>query len=181
VSPDSSAATCFPEGADDGGTEGICSTLPYAAADCAADDDAGVEGGGAPLGVSLCFGLKDGLKPAAFSQLLDCLKKAPGVPDGGACTASDTAAAACSTNLFKASTCAVPASTSDGGATGCAQVVAACAGDAGGGITLEKCQGWLGPFSAAARQAAFDCFNDPASEGGGTCAEKFEGCVFPPL
>src|SRR5262245_59077129 len=94
---DASAATCFPEGADDGGTEGACFTLPYAAASCPGDD-AGAEGG-PPLGVSLCFGLREGLKPAAFSQLLDCLKKAPAVADGGACTASDTAAAACSTAL----------------------------------------------------------------------------------
>ena len=46
------AAVCFAEGAADGGTEGVCDVLPYANDTCA-DDDAGAEGGGAPLGVIL--------------------------------------------------------------------------------------------------------------------------------
>ena len=177
------AAVCFAEGAADGGTEGVCDALPYANDTCAGDEDAGVEGGGAPLGVLVCNSLASVLKPAAFTQLLACLKTAPGVADGGtgSCVASDAVAAACSTALFQGSTCTVPSGTNDGGAFGCAEIAASCKpDDAGPGITVQKCQGWLGPFSAAARQAAIDCYTDPGTEGG-TCADRFENCVFPPL
>jgi hypothetical protein len=177
------AAVCFAEGAADGGTEGVCGVLPYANDICAGDEDAGVEGGGAPLGVLVCNSLASVLKPAAFTQLLTCLKKAPGVGDAGtgSCVASDAATAACSTALFQATTCTVPSSAgADGGAFGCAEIAASCKpDDAGPGITVQKCQGWLGPFSAAARQAAIDCYNDPGT--GGTCADRFDSCVFPPL
>lgn len=184
ASVDAATVTCFAEGSADGGAEGACDALPYINDTCA-DDDAGVEGGGLPLGATLCLGLGDLLKPAAFGQLLDCLKKAPTVAgDGGtaSCAASDAAATVCSTTLFQASTCAVPGGTgADGGTFGCAEIVASCpADDASPGITLAKCQGWLGPFSAATRQAAIDCYTDPGSEGA-TCAERFENCIFPPL
>lgn len=185
ASVDAGAASCFAEGTPDGGAEAVCDVLPYINDTCSADDDAGVEGGATPLGASLCTGLGGVLNPAAFSQLLGCLKSAPGVAgDGGmaSCAASNAAAAACSTTLFQPSTCPVPASAAaDGGTFGCAEVVTSCpADDASAGITLEKCQGWLGPFTAATRQTAIDCYLDPGSEGA-TCAEKFENCVFPPV
>ncbi len=174
------AAVCFAEGAAaDGGTEGVCDVLPYANDTCAADD-AGAAGGQAPLGVQLCTNLQADLKPAAFTQLLTCLKKAPGVADGGtgSCAASDAAAVACSTALFGASTCTVPnGSSADGGVFGCAEIAASCKpDDAGPGIAVQKCQGWLGAFSAAARQVIIDCYTDPGTAG--ACADKFETCVF---
>lgn len=185
-SADASVVACFAEGAADAGpvAESICDTLPYASSTCT--DDAGAEGG-FPLGLSVCAGLKDVLKPSAFAELMDCLTKAPNVADGGQgdCTAHDAAAALCSTSIFNRSTCTVPdAASEDGGALGCAQIVASCpANDAGNpGITLAQCQRWLSPMNAAARQAALSCGIDPSLEGAADCADKFENvCVFPPL
>jgi hypothetical protein len=173
---------CFAEGADDGGNEGICGTLPYAADTC--PDPAGE---GMPvLGVQLCESFQARLKPAAFTELFNCLKQAPGVGDGGAasCMAHETAVGACSKAIFNRSTCTVPDSTDgDGGTLGCAQIVAACKADDAGnpGVTLAQCQSWLSPFGAAARQTALTCGNDPSLEGSGAtnCADKFENfCVF---
>jgi hypothetical protein len=183
ASADSAApAACFAEGADDGGNEGVCGTLPYAADTC---PDPGGEGMPV-LGVQLCDSLQARLKPAAFTELFNCLKAAPGVGDGGAasCMAHETAAAACSKAIFNRSTCAVPDGVADGGgALGCTQIVASCpANDAGSpGITLAQCQAWLSPFGAAARQAALSCGIDPSLDDGGAtnCADKFENfCVF---
>jgi hypothetical protein len=173
---------CFAEGSDDGGNEGMCSTLPYAADTC---PDPGGEAMPV-LGAQLCASFQSRLKPAAFTELFDCLKTAPAVGDAGAaaCTAHENAVSACSKAIFNRSTCAVPNGTdADGGALGCAQIVAACpANDAGNpGITLAQCQSWLSPFSATARQAALSCGIDPdlATSGSANCADKFENfCVF---
>jgi hypothetical protein len=106
--------------------------------------------------------------------------------DGGAdpCSAAhDRAAGDCSKNIFSRSTCAASDVNVDGGAYGCAQVVASCPADAGGGgITMADCQRFLAPFNASARQFIFECYLDPMTPAGTGCADKFENeCVFPPF
>lgn len=181
ASGDVTVVACFPEGPPDAGAiaEGTCGSLPYASHTCV-DDDAGAEGGSEPLGVAICNFYGDALKPAAFTELFDCLKKAPGVADGGAgsCAAHDAAVAVCSKNIFNRSTCTTPDSmTADGGALGCKQLVASCPA-----ITLAKCQAWTSPLNAELRQFVLNCGTDPGLEGAADCADKFENvCVFPPL
>jgi len=180
VSVDAGGSACFADDADGGDAASPrCSVLAYNDLFC---DDAGQD---RPLGAFICRDLEGDLKTAAFQELLDCLKKVPGA-DGGASACStehDAAAADCSKNIFNRSTCAAPSVSVDGGAYGCAQVVASCPGDGGaGGITLAQCQSWLAPFNAEARQFIFECNVDPTTPAGSSCADKFENeCVFPPL
>jgi hypothetical protein len=169
---------CFPDDtASDAGVS-PCSSLPYASVQC---------GDGAmdepPLGQFICEDLEGDLKLAAFRELYDCLKVIPGA-DGGAdaCSgAHDDAASACSRQLFSRTTCSVPPSTVDGGALGCAQIVASCPGDSdAGGISLGECQRFLSPFNDKAREFIVSCYFDPAMPPGTSCADKFENvCVFP--
>jgi hypothetical protein len=179
ASVDTAPAACFDEDADGGdAATSPCTALPYYATKCgdAADES--------PLGAAICDDLNGDLKAAAFRELFDCLKALPGA-DGGAdaCSAAhDTAAGQCSINIFNRSTCAVPDSSVDGGAYGCAQVAASCPSDGGtGGITIAQCQSWLAPFNALGRQGIIECYLDPMTPAGSSCADKFENqCVFGP-
>jgi len=177
---DSGGPACFPEdvvGADAGTPP--CAQLPYYAVTCA--DDAGAMD--APLGAITCDYYDQSIKVAAFIELFDCLKAIPGDDAGTtACSpAHDAAAMACASKIFNRTSCTVPDVTIDGGTFGCAQVVASCpSDDAGGGITLDRCQSWVGPFNATARDDIFACYWDPATPAGTSCADKFENyCVFP--
>jgi len=179
VATDGAAGACFVDDAADASTP-PCSALPYHGEICT--DDAGMEG--APLGAAICDDLDGDLKLAAFQELFDCLKEAPGA-DGGsdACSAAhDDAASDCSKKIFNRSTCAVSDGNVDGGSYGCTQIVASCPPDAGtGGITIAQCQAWLSPFNDAARQGIIECYLDPSTPAGSSCADKFENeCVFPP-
>jgi hypothetical protein len=179
-SSEGGAVTCFAEDPNNGeaGTQS-CSSLPYYTQVCADDG-----GGHAPLGASICDDLDQDIKIAAAQELFDCLKSIPGADAGAdACSAAhDTAAGDCSKKIFNRSTCAVPDGNVDGGAYGCAQIVASCPSDGGaGGITLAQCQAWLNPFNAAARQRIIACYLDPGTPAGTSCGDKFENeCVFPP-
>jgi hypothetical protein len=179
VANDVASGACFADDAADASVP-PCTWLTYHDQVCT--DDAGTQG--APLGAAICDDLEGDLKLAAFQELIDCLKVVPGA-DGGsdACSsAHDAAASDCSKMIFNRSMCAVPDSNVDGGSYGCAQIAASCPSDAGAdGITVEQCQAWLGPFNDAARRGIIDCYLDPATPAGSSCADKFEnGCVFPP-
>jgi hypothetical protein len=169
---------CFPDDAN-AGDAGVspCSSLPYATVQCGDAMDQ------PPLGQFICEDLEGDLKIAAFQELYDCLKAIPGA-DGGAdacSTAHDDAASACSKQLFSRTTCDVPPITVDGGAFGCAQIVASCPGDGGtDGISLSDCQRFLSPFNDKAREFIVSCYFDPTMPAGTGCADKFENvCVFP--
>src|SRR5262249_8242412 len=91
------------------------------------------------------------------------------------------AATDCSTRLFGRTMCTVPDAVVDGGAYGCAQIVASCPADESGpGITIDDCQRFLSPFNDLARQGIIACFLDSSGPQGTSCADKFENeCVFP--
>jgi hypothetical protein len=172
--------TCFPDDTSDAGSAPACDTLGYSKVNCG--DDAMAE---PPFGAFTCQDLEGDLKIAAMQELFDCLKTIPGA-DGGAddaCSmAHEMAASACSVKLFSRTTCSVPNSTVDGGALGCAQIVASCPASADGapGITMADCQRFLSPFNDAARQFIISCYFDPMTPQGTGCADKFENkCVFP--
>jgi hypothetical protein len=179
----STGPTCFAEddaNAGDAGAEG-CDSLAYFDKTCT--DDGGTA---KPAGVQLCQGYEHaGLKAAAFEQLRTCLKN---VPSADVCAQAHVDAVnACGLAIFQGATCTVPAVNVDGGATGCAQIVAACPGsDAGAdggtpGVTMANCNRWLQPWTPEARRAAVECFLDPASQAD-SCAETFELCIpFPPF
>ena len=176
--PADAAGACFAEDAADAGPATSCTTLPYYGARCR--DDAGLDW--PPAGFTLCNTLETDLKRSALEQLFVCLKALPGA-DGGmdACSgAHDQGAADCSRGIFNRSMCPVPDGVVEGGLYGCAQIASSCGPDSGdGGIPLELCQAWLGPFHAAARQEMIDCYLDPDDVGATSCRDKFENhCVF---
>jgi hypothetical protein len=170
---------CFAEDQPDAGRSTTCSSLPYYNVACA--DDAGDSW--PPPGASLCDTLAPQIKESAFQTLYACLAALPGA-DGGsdACSAAhEQASADCSRNLFNRTTCPVPDSTVEGGLYGCTQIAASCGPDSGaGGVPVELCRGWMGPYTAAIRQDIVDCYLDPDDFGSTSCRDKFENfCVFP--
>jgi hypothetical protein len=176
--PDAGGA-CFAEDPSDAGSMNDCTSLPYYGRQCR--DDAGLDW--PPAGATLCDTLNTDLKATAFLELIACLSALPGA-DGGvdACSgAHEQGAADCSRAIFNRSMCPVPDSAVEGGLYGCAQIAASCGPDSGaGGIPVELCQAWLGPFNATARKGIIDCYLDPADVGATSCRDKFENfCVFP--
>jgi hypothetical protein len=177
-SPTDAGDACFAEDQPDAGRATTCASLPYYATMCA--DDAGDHF--PPAGAALCDTLDPDLKNSAYEALFACLAALPGA-DGGsdACSAAhEQASAECSRNLFNRTMCPVADGTAEGGVYGCTQIAASCGPDSGdGGISVEQCRGWLGPFNAAARQDIIDCYLDPADVGATSCRNKFEDhCVF---
>jgi len=177
--PGDAGAGCFAEDPPDAATANDCTSLPYYGVLCR--DDAG--GDFPPAGATLCTSLDSDLKGTAFLELIACLKALPGA-DGGmdACSAAhEQGADNCSRAIFNRSMCPVPDGVVEGGLYGCAQIAASCGPDSGdGGIPVTLCQGWLGPFNAAARQGFIDCYLDPTPTGATSCRDKFENyCVFP--
>jgi hypothetical protein len=170
---------CFAEDGPDAGPNHTCAMLPYYGTLCRVDG--GMDG--PPGGASLCDSLETELKASAFNELYACLEKAPWAGDGGfdACTSRhENAVDDCSRSIFNRSMCAVADSTFEGGVYGCTQVAASCGPDSGdGGIPVELCRAWLGPFNASVRQAIVDCYLDPTPVGATSCRDKFENhCVF---
>jgi hypothetical protein len=170
---------CFAEESADAGATGNCAMLPYYGNLCS--DDAGTAW--PPTGASLCDTLEPDLKVSAFNELFNCLKVLPGA-DGGmdACGMEhDQGAEDCSRGIFNRSMCPVADGVAEGGLYGCTQIAASCGPDSGdGGIPVELCRAWLGPFNATARQGIIECYLDPTDVGATSCRDKFENyCVFP--
>ena len=173
------AGSCFAEEGPDAATTASCAMLPYFATACR--DDAGIDA--PPAGASLCTTLRADLKVSAFQELFACLQAIPGA-DGGleACSpAHEQASDECSRRLFNRSMCPVADSVVEGGVYGCTQIAASCGPDSGsGGIPVELCRAWLGPFNTQTRQGIIDCYLDPSNTGATSCRDKFENyCVFP--
>ncbi|HMI85845.1 MAG TPA: hypothetical protein VK550_17230 [Polyangiaceae bacterium] len=176
--PPDAGRACFAENPSDAGSTNDCTTLPYYGRRC--PDDGGID---PTAGETLCTTLDVDLKATAFQELITCLRDLPG-GDGGidACgSAHEQGSADCSRAIFNRSMCPVPESAVEGGLYGCGQIAASCGPDSGdGGIPVELCQAWLGPFHAAARQGMIDCYLDPSNQGATSCRDKFENyCVFP--
>jgi hypothetical protein len=177
-SPTDAGSACFGEDQPDAGRATTCASLPYYNTNCI--DDAGDPW--PPDGALLCDALAVDLKNSAYEALYACLAALPGA-DGGsdACsTAHQQASAECSRNLFSRTMCPVADGTAEGGLYGCTQIAASCGPDSGGGgITVEQCRGWLGPFNAVARQDIIDCYLGPDDPSATSCRDKFENyCVF---
>jgi hypothetical protein len=177
--PADATGACFAEDIADGGSTTSCAMLPYFGTLCR--DDAGIDG--PPAGAALCETLDTDLKVSAFQELFACLRALPGA-DGGldACSsAHEQGSADCSRNIFGRTMCPVPDGAAEGGLYGCAQIAASCGPDSGdGGISVELCRGWLGPFNGDVRQGIIDCYLDPVDVGATSCRDKFENyCVFP--
>jgi hypothetical protein len=176
--PTDAGSACFGEDLPDAGRATTCASLPYYATQCI--DDAGDPF--PPAGAALCSALAPDLKNSAYETLFACLAALPGA-DGGsdACSAAhEQASAECSRNLFNRTMCPVADGTAEGGLYGCTQIAASCGPDSGdGGITVELCRGWLGPFNATARQEIIDCYLGPADPSATSCRDQFENyCVF---
>jgi hypothetical protein len=179
-SPGDAAGGCFADDGPDAGPGRTCAMLPYYGTLCR--DDGGIDG--PPGGAALCDSLKTELKVSAFDELYACLEKVPWEGDGGndACTTRhENAVDDCSRSIFNRSMCPVADSMVEGGLYGCTQVAASCGPDSGdGGVSVELCRAWLGPFNATMRQAIIDCYLDPTPVGATSCRDKFENhCVFP--
>jgi hypothetical protein len=178
-SPTDAGGDCFGEDQPDAGRATTCASLPYYTTVC--PNDAGDLF--PPAGATLCDALANDLKNSAYEALFACLAVLPGA-DGGAdaCSAAhEQASAECSRNLFNRTMCPVADGTVEGGLYGCTQIAASCGPDSGdGGVTVEQCRGWLGPFNAVARQDIIDCYLDPSVVGATSCRDKLENyCVFP--
>ncbi len=162
---------------NDAGIEFICDGLPYATTTCPGDPDAGIEGGGPPLGYSLCTYMEAHGRPGVTEELYNCLGK---INETDQCSsAHDDAVQKCIDDTFALACTVGPVTVGDAGAVDCAFLASTCPAVSGGttGVTESQCQQALSSMNEQTRVDIVQCYND-AAPATNDCALDFTACVY---